>query len=100
MYLLRFQSFELTNINTQQKVKSKIAYSTDTWTTKQMVFTFACTIALFVDDDWKLIEWVVDFKPLNNKDHEEIHGRLAFVNSVCKRGGLAQMNLSLNQLFN
>ncbi|KAF4609484.1 hypothetical protein D9613_012328 [Agrocybe pediades] len=51
-------------------VKSKVAYATDTWTTRQMVYTFACTIGLFIDDDWKLIERVVDFKPLDVEDHK------------------------------
>ncbi|KAK1217163.1 hypothetical protein PQX77_020171, partial [Marasmius sp. AFHP31] len=53
-------------------IKSKIAYATDTWTTKQMVYTFACTIASFIDDDWCLIERVVDFKPLDDKEHEGV----------------------------
>ncbi|THU83217.1 hypothetical protein K435DRAFT_620156, partial [Dendrothele bispora CBS 962.96] len=53
-----------------KSVKSKIAYATDTWTTKQMVYTFACTIASFIDDDWNIIEQVVDFKPLDDKEHE------------------------------
>ncbi|KAF4612503.1 hypothetical protein D9613_012755 [Agrocybe pediades] len=51
-------------------VKSKVAYATDTWTTRQMVYTFACTIGSFIDDDWKLIERVVDFKPLDVEDHK------------------------------
>ncbi|TFY58846.1 hypothetical protein EVJ58_g6152 [Rhodofomes roseus] len=45
-------------------VKSKIAYSTDTWTTAQMMYTFAGTIASFIDDDWQLIERLVDFRHL------------------------------------
>ena len=52
------------------------------WTTKQMVFTFARTIGCFIDDDWKLIEHVVDFKPLEDKEHEGERGGFAFVNSV------------------
>ena len=61
-----------------------------------MVFTFACTIASFIDDDWALIERVVDFKPLQDKEHEGVHGGLAFVNGVRERGGLAQMSFSSN----
>ncbi|KAF8150422.1 hypothetical protein BJ912DRAFT_938213 [Pholiota molesta] len=61
------------------ELKSKIAYSTDTWTTRQMVYTFACTIAAFINADWELVERVVDFKPLAEKEHEGQLGGLAFV---------------------
>lgn len=77
---------------TFKTVKSKIAYATDTWTTKQMVYTFACTVACFIDDDWELIERVVDFKPLEDKEHEGYFGGMAFVNGAKDMGGLKQMS--------
>ena len=64
------------------------------WTMKQMVFTFACMIGCFIDDDWKLIERVVDFKPLDDKEHEGERGGFAFVNGVRSRGGLDKMSHS------
>ncbi|KDR64856.1 hypothetical protein GALMADRAFT_149234 [Galerina marginata CBS 339.88] len=63
-------------------VKSKIAYAEDTWTTKQMVYMFACTIGCFISDDWNLIECVVNFKHLEDKEHEGLFGGIAFVNGV------------------
>ena len=42
-----------------QAIKSKIAYATDTWTTPQMVYTFAYTIGCFINEDWEIIECVV-----------------------------------------
>ena len=60
----------------------------DTWTTQQMVYTFACTIGSFINDDWELIECVVDFKPLNNKEHQGTHAGLSFINSARQHGGL------------
>ena len=60
--------FCLEILKTGQAVNSKIAYSTDTWTTQQMVYTFACTIGSFVNEDWELIERVVDFKVLEDKE--------------------------------
>ena len=42
-------------------VKSKIAYATDTWTTPQMVYTFACSIGCFINDDWEIIEHVDEY---------------------------------------
>ncbi|PPR07642.1 hypothetical protein CVT24_006550 [Panaeolus cyanescens] len=51
-------------------VTSKIAYSTDTWTNPQMVYSFAGTTAAYINDMWKLIERVVDFRPLESKEHD------------------------------
>jgi hypothetical protein len=73
-------------------VKSKIAYAEDTWTTKQMVYTFACTIGCFIDDDWNLIERVLDFQPLDDKEHKGIYAGLSFVNGAAARGGLKQIS--------
>jgi hypothetical protein len=42
-----------------------------------MVYTFACTIAAFINADWELVERVVDFKPLAEKEHEGQLGGLA-----------------------
>ena len=57
-----------------------------------MVYTFACTIGCFIDDDWKLIEHVVDFKPLDEKEHKGIYAGLAFIDSAAARGGLKQIS--------
>ncbi|KAI9450260.1 hypothetical protein F5148DRAFT_1290930 [Russula earlei] len=45
-------------------VKSRIAYATDTWTTRQMVYTFACTIGSF------------------DKEHEGLYAGKAFMDSA------------------
>lgn len=88
-YVEHVISVNQTNLVTlTQAVKSKIAYATDTWTTKQMVYTFACTVGSFIDEDWKLIERVVDFKPLDEKEHQGLFAGLAFVNGAKERGGL------------
>ncbi|RXW12861.1 hypothetical protein EST38_g12992, partial [Candolleomyces aberdarensis] len=77
-------------------VKSKIAFATDTWTNKQMIYLFACSIASFIDDDWKLIERVVDFHPLQSKEHEGIHAARAFVESARKTGAFKKMTLAMD----
>ncbi|EED82988.1 eukaryotic translation initiation factor 3 [Postia placenta Mad-698-R] len=51
-----------------EAVKSKIAYSTDTWSTPQMVFSFAGTISNFIDDNWALIEHLIDMHPLGDDE--------------------------------
>lgn len=63
-----------------------------------MVYTFACTVGCFIDDDWNLIERVVDFKPLEDKEHEGIFGGFAFVNGVQERGGLDKISLTFQRL--
>jgi hypothetical protein len=71
-----------------QAIKSKIAYATDTWTTPQMVYTFACTIGCFINEDWEIIERVVDFKPLEDKEHQGLYGGKAFTDGASKIGSL------------
>jgi hypothetical protein len=57
-----------------------------------MVYTFAATIASFVDDEWNLIERVVDFKPLEDKEHEGYHAARAFIKGARDIGGLNKMS--------
>ncbi|TFY61097.1 hypothetical protein EVJ58_g4726 [Rhodofomes roseus] len=73
-------------------VKSKIAYSTDTWSTPQMMFTFAGTLAHFINDDWELVERLVDFKHLDIDEHKGVHAAKAFVKSASQRGGLNKIS--------
>lgn len=78
-----------------QAVKSKISYSTDTWTTKQMVFSFCGVIGSWIDDDWNLIERLIDFRHLEQHEHKGKHGAKAFVESARKRGHLDLMSIVL-----
>ncbi|KAF7346859.1 Dimer-Tnp-hAT domain-containing protein [Mycena sanguinolenta] len=68
-------------------IQSKLAISTDTWTTRSMHFTFAGTIGSWISSDWKLIERVLDFHPIEDKEHE---GEYAAI-GVAKR--LADFNV-------
>ncbi|KAJ6611141.1 hypothetical protein B0H10DRAFT_1656023, partial [Mycena sp. CBHHK59/15] len=49
---------------------SKIAVSGDTWTTCSMMFMFAGTIGSWITEDWELVERVLDFHPIEDKEHE------------------------------
>ncbi|KAJ6612081.1 hypothetical protein B0H10DRAFT_1711809, partial [Mycena sp. CBHHK59/15] len=51
-------------------VKSKIAVATDTLTMRSMPYTFAGTIASWITSDWELVERVLDFHPIEDKEHE------------------------------
>jgi len=53
-----------------------------------MVYTFSCTIGRFIDDNWNLIERVVDFKPLNLREHEGKFAALAFIEGARAIGSL------------
>ncbi|TFY51128.1 hypothetical protein EVJ58_g10725 [Rhodofomes roseus] len=79
-------------------VKSRIAYSTDTWTTKQMVYTFAGTIACFIDDDWQLVERLIDFRHLLDDEHEGVNAAKAFMESGSKRA-LTMDNATTNDVL-
>lgn len=82
-----------------QRIKSKIAYMVDTWTTPQMVFSFAGTIASFIDDDWKLVERLIDFKQLDDDDHQGKNAAKSFMKSASSRGGLDKISCLLNAIF-
>jgi len=60
-----------------------------------MVYTFACTVGCFINDDWDLIERVVDFKPLEDKEHEGVQGGEAFFEGARKCGGLDKISIRL-----
>ena len=57
-----------------------------------MLFTFAGTIANLIDEDWNLLERVVDFCCLNDDERTGVGGARAFFDSVHKIGGGCQMS--------
>ena len=84
-----------------QNVKSKIAYASDTWTNHQMVYTFACTVVLFIDVDSSLTQriqryfkkskyWLA-FKPLGEEKNEGLFGGRVLIHGAKQRGGLDKM---------
>jgi hypothetical protein len=58
------------------------------------VYTFACSVRFFINDDWEIIEHVIDFKALEDKEHEGLYGSKAFVNGACKIGSLDKISLT------
>jgi hypothetical protein len=64
-----------------------------------MVFTFAGTIASFINDDWELCECLVDFHHIEDKEHEGIHAAKAFVQIAATRGGLNKISSELYRVF-
>lgn len=59
-----------------------------------MVFTFAGTIASFIDDDWNLVERMINFYHIQDKEHEGQWAAKAFVNTAAERGGLDKMSIT------
>lgn len=57
-----------------------------------MVFSFAGSIANFIDDDWELIERLLDFRHLADFEHQGVHAAKAFVDSASKCGSLDKMS--------
>ncbi|KAJ7885222.1 hypothetical protein B0H13DRAFT_1889642 [Mycena leptocephala] len=72
----------------QMDVKSKIAISEDTWIARAMTFTFAGTIGSWINSEWELVERVLDFHPIEDKERE---GEYAAI-------GLAQTSADLEVL--
>lgn len=59
-----------------------------------MVYTFACSVGCFINDDWEIIERVIDFKPLEDKEHEGLYGGKAFVDGACKIGSFDKISFT------
>lgn len=59
-----------------------------------MMYSFAGTLASFVDDEWDLVELVVDFAALDTEDHSGKHSALKFAESAAKRGALIKISVS------
>ncbi|KAF5372244.1 hypothetical protein D9758_004983 [Tetrapyrgos nigripes] len=85
-----------TVVNEISNVTSKISYSHNTWTNRQMVFSFAGIMAHWIDDDWKLIERLVDFKHLEKDEHISQYAAKAFVKAASSRGGLDKMTITMD----
>jgi hypothetical protein len=66
-----------------------MAYASDTWTNHQMVYTFACTVVSFIDDDssltrrtqryFKKSKYRLAFKPLGEEKNEGLFGGQALI---------------------
>lgn len=63
-----------------------------------MTYTFACVLGSFIDDDWNLVERVIDFKALEEKEHEGYYGARAFVQGARGIGSLNKMSSRLYRL--
>ena len=64
-----------------------------------MVFSFTGTIAHFIDDNWNLVEHLVDFHHMGDKEHAGAYAAKAFVKSAAGWGGLkkiCRIHLKLN----
>jgi len=58
-----------------------------------MVFTFTGMITSWINDDWQMIECMVNFYHIQDKDHEGEWVAKAFVNTAAERGGLDKMSI-------
>lgn len=57
-----------------------------------MVYSFTCILAFFVDDDWKLVECIVNFCHLESKDHEGVNAAKAFIQGAQEHSALSKMS--------
>ncbi|KAF5335248.1 hypothetical protein D9758_017381 [Tetrapyrgos nigripes] len=59
-----------------------------------MIFSFSGVIAHWIDDDWKLVERLVDFKHLESQEHAGEYAAKAFIQSASKCGGLNKISVN------
>ena len=64
-----------------------------------MVFTFAGTIASFIDEDWQLVEQMVNFYHIQDKDHEGEWAAKAFIKTAAERGDLDKISIHAHLVF-
>jgi len=65
-----------------------------------MVFSFAGTIAHFMNDDWELVEQLIYFHHMGDKEHAGAHAAKAFVKSAADCSGLKKMSLFTLDIIN
>jgi hypothetical protein len=85
-------SFPLLFLICVQAVKSRISFSSDTWTTPQMMYTFVGTLASFIDKDWEMVELLVGFKPLTKDEHKGERAAHAFIKTTADVSALRKIS--------
>jgi len=65
-----------------------------------MMFSFAGTIASWVTEDWELVERVVDFHPIADKEHEGEYAAKGFAISMSEMGVLEKIGFLRNTGLN
>lgn len=55
------------------------------------MFSFTGTIANWITDDWKLVERVIDFHPIQEKEHEGVYAAVAFAKTTSQVGILKKI---------
>jgi hypothetical protein len=49
-------------------------------------------IRYFINNEWEIIKYVIDFKPLEDKEHEGLYGAKVVADSVCKISGFDKIS--------
>jgi hypothetical protein len=57
-----------------------------------MIFTLAGTVGSWITDDWELVERVLDFHPIENKEHEDEYAGAAMPRRLSELWLLEQMS--------
>jgi hypothetical protein len=57
-----------------------------------MMFTFAGTIASWITEDWELVERVIDFHPIIDKEHEGEYAAKGLAKALSDMGMLEKMS--------
>lgn len=60
-----------------------------------MMFTFAGTIAGWITEDWELIERVIDFHPIADKEHQGEYAAAGLAGRLSELQVLEKISLAL-----
>ncbi|KAK7012413.1 hypothetical protein R3P38DRAFT_2790675 [Favolaschia claudopus] len=80
------------------EVKAKIAVATDTWTTRAMTYTFAGTIGSWISSEWELVQRVLDFHPIEDKEHQGEYAALGLAKQLNELQALEKISFPIDGL--
>ncbi|KIJ07767.1 hypothetical protein PAXINDRAFT_158317 [Paxillus involutus ATCC 200175] len=83
---------------TLRENSSKLAIASDLWTSKNSVYAFAGTVVFYINNEWKLVEHVLDLQHLPGGHSGAESGKLIF-QSLRKRKIDTKLNPDKHDLF-
>jgi hypothetical protein len=58
-----------------------------------MTYSYGGMLALYINSNWKLVQRMVDFMVLSEREHEGVYAAVGFVKKAKARGGLNKISV-------
>ncbi|KIK77790.1 hypothetical protein PAXRUDRAFT_165743, partial [Paxillus rubicundulus Ve08.2h10] len=78
--------------------KSKLAFSSEAWTSKNSVYAFVGSVVYWINDDWALHECPLELLPLNGNHSGKVSGKMIF-RALKRRGIVNKINPDKEDLY-